>query len=165
MQQRHSFGGQGGELRVSLPRVGGPAPAPLSGKRVRGGPASWVVPLPAALALLALLAVVFQYQLLQCINEADRLVRPSARSCHDCAGGTRCAAAVVLTRPRRAQDVDSQQSRSQLDQAADDLAALRRTNTELMGALRAASHAECCCCAALTRRCVAQARWRRCAAS
>ena len=79
MQQRHGFGGHGGELRVSLPRVGGPAPAPLSGKRTRGGPASWVVPLPAALALLALLAVVFQYQLLQCINEADRLVRPSAR--------------------------------------------------------------------------------------
>ena len=164
MQQRHGFGGQGGELRVSLPRVGGPAPAPLSGKRVRGGPASWVVPLPAALALLALLAVVFQYQLLQCINEADRLVRPDARFGSDCAAGMRCAAAEGLTRSRRAQDVDSQQCRSQLDQAADDLAALRRTNTELMGALRAASHAHRCC-AALTRRCVAQARWRPCAAS
>ena len=76
MLQRHGFGGGGGELRVSLPRVGGPAPAPLTARRGRGGPAGWVVPLPAALLLLALLAVVFQYQLLQCINEADKLVRP-----------------------------------------------------------------------------------------
>jgi len=65
----------------------------------------------------------------------------------------------------RAQDVDSQQCRSQLDQAADDLAALRRTNTELMGALHAAPHVPRCYAAALTRRGDAQARWRRCAAS
>ena len=39
-----------------------------------------------------------------------------------------------LTRRHRAQDVDSQQCRAQLDQAADDLAALRRTNADLLSA-------------------------------
>jgi hypothetical protein len=96
MLQRHGFGGGGGELRVSLPRVGGPAPAPLTARRGRGGPAGWVVPLPAALLLLALLAVVFQYQLLQCINEADKLVRPRRRlrapcECTSCAALRACA--------------------------------------------------------------------------
>ena len=68
------------ELRVSLPRVGAQPLLPHGGGRKSsgGGGSGWVVPLPAALVLLAVLAVVFQYQLLQCITEADRLVRVQA---------------------------------------------------------------------------------------
>ena len=164
MQQRHGFGGGGGELRVSLPRVGGPAPAPLSARRGRGGPAGWVVPLPAALLLLALLAVVFQYQLLQCINEADKLVRPRLRSGRKMRMHlARRVASLRAHAPRAAQDVDSQQCRAQLDQAADDLAALRRSNSDLLSALGLDVHAPLYRGADAAWR-AAQARWRRCAA-
>jgi hypothetical protein len=63
-----------------------------------------VVPLPAALLLLAALAGVFQYQLMSCVGEADKL------------------------------DLDATTCSTRLATAGEQLATLRAVNAELQGA-------------------------------
>ena len=69
-------------MRVALPPVRGGLGSGVHGRRGRGEPAAWLralrracgtwtVPLPAALALLLLLACIFQYQLYSTLVELD----------------------------------------------------------------------------------------------
>ena len=83
---------QPGELRVSLPRVQ-LGRGPRGGGVHHGRRGSWTVPLPVALGLLAALAVLFQWQLMQFMGAADSLVRswlcvlfgcPSLAASHHC---------------------------------------------------------------------------------